>query len=99
MSRKRINYRRTNTGKTRDFFFNDLQYIGQVFAAYIIAKDQNGLYLIDQHAAHERVFYEKLCDNFNSMKKSSQPILTPIIISVSADVYNADRTKTPVDAQ
>jgi DNA mismatch repair protein MutL len=39
---------------------HNLQYIGNVFATYLIAKDEKNLYLVDQHAAHERINYEKL---------------------------------------
>ena len=53
---------------------------------YIIASDENNFYLIDQHAAHERIFYEKLLDQYNQRDKASQQLLMPISINVSANV-------------
>ena len=45
-----------------------------------MASDEDDFYLIDQHAAHERVFYEKLLNQYNSAEKSSQQLLLPINI-------------------
>lgn len=46
--------------KKGPFDFQDLDYLGSIFDTYIMACDADCFYLIDQHAAHERVFYEKL---------------------------------------
>ena len=75
----------------RPFEFADLQFKGYIFNAYIIMQSENNIYLLDQHAAHERIFYEKLSENFRSMKQSAQPILTPFIINVSVDIYSTER--------
>ena len=74
------------------FKFSELEYKGYIFNAYIIMQARDSIYVLDQHAAHERIFYEKLTDNFKSMKQTAQPILTPLVINVSADIYNADRS-------
>ena len=52
-----------------------LRLIGQIGAVYIVAEGPDGLYLIDQHAAHERILYEKLTDQTH--KIDSQNLLTP----------------------
>jgi DNA mismatch repair protein MutL len=39
---------------------NTLAFIGNIFATYLLFKDENDLYIVDQHAAHERINYEKL---------------------------------------
>ena len=59
--------------------------ITQVANSYIVAQDEGGLVLIDQHAAHERVRYEELMDQFENQKKSIQPLLVPIQLEFSAD--------------
>lgn len=51
--------------------------ITQVANSYIVAENATGLILIDQHAAHERVRYEELMDQFEKQEKSIQPLLVP----------------------
>lgn len=68
----------------------DLNPIGTVFQTYIVASEGETMYLIDQHAAHERVFYERLLRQYHSGEKLSQQMLVPIQISVSADVEYAE---------
>ena len=46
--------------KVADKKFDKLQPIGQVNLCYIVAQDNSGLYIIDQHAAHERILFDKL---------------------------------------
>ncbi len=64
------------------FDFDELELTGAIFGTYITAVDEKNFYLIDQHAAHERVFYEKLVSEYLASEKVRQPILTPIIIEV-----------------
>ncbi|MCC2865284.1 DNA mismatch repair endonuclease MutL [Anaerovorax odorimutans] len=65
------------------FDFDDLTITGSIFGTYITAIDETCFYLIDQHAAHERVFFEKLMDQYRSSEKHSQPIMIPIMLNVS----------------
>jgi DNA mismatch repair protein MutL len=58
-----------------------LRLIGQVASAYLIAEGPDGLYLIDQHAAHERVLYEKYMVQLNS-KIPSQSLLKPVVVEL-----------------
>ncbi len=64
------------------FDFVDLRITGSVFGTYITAEDGQSFYLIDQHAAHERIFYEKLVGEYLAEEKLRQPILTPIMVEV-----------------
>jgi DNA mismatch repair protein MutL len=58
-----------------------LRLIGQVAAAYLVAEGPDGLYLIDQHAAHERVLFEKyLAQNENQVV--SQSLLQPVTVTL-----------------
>ncbi len=71
---------------SRKFDFRRLDYMGALFNTYIMACDEKNFYLIDQHAAHERVFYEKLLRQYNERDKFSQQLLIPVNMSVSANV-------------
>ncbi|MFA5820973.1 MAG: DNA mismatch repair endonuclease MutL [Candidatus Gracilibacteria bacterium] len=74
-----------------------IQNIFQVANSYIVHQSDDGVILIDQHAAHERVRYEQLMDQFENGEKSIQPLLVPFqmelttqefgIISENMDVF------------
>ena len=57
--------------------------IGQVFDTYWLVEYQNALYLIDQHAAHEKVLFERNFASFKSREYTSQFISPPIILPLS----------------
>ena len=54
-----------------------LRVIGQARETYILAEGPDGLYLVDQHAAHERVLYEEISQRIGSQAAESQPLLMP----------------------
>jgi len=65
-------------------YFSSMKILGQVGALYIVCENENGIILIDQHAAHERVNYEKLKNGYlESGKVQKQDLLIPEIIEVS----------------
>ena len=70
----------------KPFDFSELEITGVIFDTYITAVDGSNFYLIDQHAAHERIFYEKLVGEYESTEKARQPLLVPLIINVSLAV-------------
>ncbi|MGN0736431.1 MAG: DNA mismatch repair endonuclease MutL [Anaerovoracaceae bacterium] len=70
----------------KPFDFSELEITGVIFDTYITAVDGSNFYLIDQHAAHERIFYEKLVGEYESTEKARQPLLIPLIINVSLAV-------------
>ncbi len=72
------------------FDFDELTVIGAVFNTYILAQDDSCFYMIDQHAAHERVFYEKLMKQYHASEKYSQQMLMPLSFSVSSDVSTTE---------
>ena len=60
-----------------------MKVIGQVFDTYWIVQLENELYTIDQHAAHEKVMYERLLKESKANKLSSQMINPPIIVTLT----------------
>ncbi len=55
--------------------------IGQVFSTYLLVERDNMLYVIDQHAAHERILYDRIVDRFKA--EYSQPLLVPYRLSLT----------------
>ena len=59
-----------------------LRALGQAGTTYVIAEGPAGLYLIDQHAAHERVLYERFLRG-EAESKASQPLLAPVVLELT----------------
>ena len=59
--------------------------IGQLFKTYWLVQVEDNLYIIDQHAAHEKVLYEKLLKDLNEKKITSQYISPAMVISVNLE--------------
>lgn len=57
--------------------------VGQVFDTYWIVEYNDKMFIIDQHAAHEKVLYEKILKRYNAKEQLSQEINPPIVVSVS----------------
>ncbi|MBP3620655.1 MAG: DNA mismatch repair endonuclease MutL [Lachnospiraceae bacterium] len=57
--------------------------IGQLFDTYWLIQYENNLYIMDQHAAHEKIKYEELLANFNNKEVLSQQLMPPMVITVS----------------
>jgi DNA mismatch repair protein MutL len=60
-----------------------LRVLGQLAATYVIAEGPDGLYLIDQHAAHERILFEKVCSQRAASVVEVQGMLEPLVIEVT----------------
>ncbi|EAC5350990.1 DNA mismatch repair endonuclease MutL [Listeria monocytogenes] len=61
--------------------------IGQMHATYIFAQNENGLYIIDQHAAQERIKYEFYREKIGEVSRELQELLVPIVLEFPADEY------------
>lgn len=57
--------------------------LAQLHGVYILAQNQNGLIVVDMHAAHERITYERMKSQFYQSQIQSQPLLVPISIALS----------------
>lgn len=62
-----------------------LRVIGQIATTFIVAEGPDGLYLIDQHAAHERVLYEQLLSTWAAGDVPAQPLLEPETVTLPPD--------------
>ena len=64
-----------------------LVYKGELFKTYLIYEIGDDAYFIDQHAAHERLIYNRLVDRVSSRDVLSQPMLMPFVLSVNSEEY------------
>ena len=59
--------------------------LAQVAGTFILAENAQGLVIVDMHAAHERIVYERLKVSFDGVAPAQQPLLIPLTFSASAD--------------
>jgi DNA mismatch repair protein MutL len=60
-----------------------LRPLGQIRNSFILAVDENGLWIVDQHVAHERVLFERVLKQRAAQKVESQRLLMPIVLELS----------------
>ena len=61
----------------------DIKIIGQIFGTYWIIEYDDNVYMIDQHAAHEKVMYERFVKEISQNKATSQNLLPPVVVTLS----------------
>jgi DNA mismatch repair protein MutL len=59
-----------------------LRVLGQIASSFVIAEGPDGMYLIDQHAAHERIVFEDLMAEYESREPDKQLLLSPVTVQV-----------------
>ncbi|MBW2090773.1 MAG: hypothetical protein JRI34_01440, partial [Deltaproteobacteria bacterium] len=69
--------------ETPEYDQGGLKAIGALFNTYILAQGPDGLYIVDQHAAHERVLFERLKTEMSDGPLNGQRLLMPLTIEVS----------------
>ena len=62
---------------------SSLRILGQVRNTYLVAEGTDGLYLVDQHASHERVLFEKVSKEVSEETPQSQALLEPVAVELS----------------
>jgi len=72
------------TQSSQGGFFSTLQVLGQILGCYLVCASADGLALIDQHAAHERVAFENLRRQLESGKVERQSLLIPQSVDLTA---------------
>ena len=68
-------------GAQRELIPRQLRYLGQLHATYLVCEGPEGLVLVDQHAAHERMNYQRLR---KAAREPPQPLLVPRVVELSA---------------
>jgi len=66
-----------------------LRVLGQIAASFIIAEGPDGMYLIDQHAAHERVLYERILTQLREQTVDRQTLLDPLVVDLTPEEMTA----------
>ena len=61
----------------------DFIYIGQIFKTYLLIEFNDTFYIIDQHAAHEKINYEKLMNEYKNTKVLKEVLMLPIVIKLT----------------
>ena len=73
--------------QTAVFTEKEFHFIGQALNTYIIFEDGEDLYIADQHAAHERILFDKLNDSLSKLEIITQPLLLPYVLNVNNEEY------------
>ncbi len=72
-----------------------LRVVGQVAQSYIVTESNDGMYLIDQHAAHERILLERMVETLKARTPMSQLLLTPIKLELAPSELEAIEEHLP----
>ncbi|MGT2948487.1 DNA mismatch repair endonuclease MutL [Streptococcus devriesei] len=76
--------------------FPELDYFGQMHGTYLFAQGEGGLYIIDQHAAQERVKYEYYREKIGQVDSSLQQLLVPYLFEFPANDFMTLQEKMPI---
>ena len=60
-----------------------LKVVGQLKLTYVVAEGPEGMYLVDQHAAHERVVFDRICSRRDEEEAAAQPLLVPVNVELT----------------
>ncbi|MBO5926633.1 MAG: ATP-binding protein, partial [Clostridia bacterium] len=71
----------------------DLRYVGQILKTYLIFEGNGDMYIIDQHAAHERLLFNKLMSSRYNKEITVQPLIVPFLIDINSIEFEKIITK------
>lgn len=71
--------------KQQSFAEDEIINVGKIFNTYLVIQWGDNLYLIDQHAGHERIRYDKLKNEYETGKIVVQPMLIPYVLSLNSE--------------
>jgi len=69
------------------FVYSKLRYIGQLLKCYLLCEFEEEFFVVDMHAAHERINYNRIRQNFRDKNVAEQRLLTPVIVEVSPEQF------------
>lgn len=75
---------------------DDFTYLGQIDGSYLIFQTPQGLVIVDQHAAHERVLFDRLSKKGRGAISASQSLLVPILISLTPHEFSSLEDVIPI---
>ncbi len=73
-----------NQEKLPSWWHGPYRYLGQLHKSYLLYEGQNGLLIIDQHAAQERIYFEEFCSLISKGEVARQPLMFPLNIDLPA---------------
>lgn len=76
--------------------YETCKYCGTLFNTYLIYEHNDSVYIIDQHAAHERLLYDKLKKKIKERKVIAQPLLCPFVLDANAEELRFIEKNIPV---
>ena len=75
--------------KTEEFFeTSNVKFIGQIFSLYLIVQKDDKVYIIDEHAGHERLLYDRLVKEVDAQEVTKQHLLMPHILTLNNQEYS-----------
>ncbi len=63
---------------------DEVRYVGEIFTTYILMADKNGFWIMDKHAAHERILYQQLLEQGTSADHTEQILMEPVTVFINS---------------
>lgn len=73
--------------KQQKFIFENAQFRGVLFNTYLLYEEGDNVYLIDQHAAYERLIFDRLKEEMETRKVARQPMLIPYVLNLNREEF------------